>query len=133
MSEQSYKTDKPLPVLIAEESARLKRSPLVAALKGSARGTLIAAPFGGALQALRGRNPLMGAAVAGLAGGAITGLSAASLQKYENVRDEAEMRYMLRNIVAREPMAAMPHPKAAEEAVYDGAFAQGFNSVYRPY
>jgi len=101
-----------------DETARLERDPKVEGVMQGVKAAVMAAPVGAAIQALRSKNPYMGALIAGLGAGALAGASAAAIQKYKNLQTEAAMRYHMRNMVEREPTVALP----------DG-FATGFENV----
>lgn len=117
-----------------EEDVRLKKSPHVEGMIQGAKAAIVAAPLGMAVQALRGRNPLGGAAITGIGAGVIAGLIGAAAQKYKNLKTEAELRYHMRNMVEREPMVAMPEPQALSQAVnFSHGFGQGFQDVHHPY
>ena len=101
-----------------DEAARLEKSPQVEGIMQGAKAAIMAAPVGAAVQALRSKNPYMGAIIAGLGAGALAGLSAAAIQKYKNLQVEAGMRYHLRNMIDREPTVGLPN-----------SFATGFEDV----
>ena len=102
-----------------DEAAEVEKSPKVEGAIQGAKAAVIAAPLGAAIQALRGKNPYVGALIAGLGVGATAGAAAAAVQKYKNMRQEADLRYHLRNMVDREPGVALP----------DNNFVSGFNNV----
>jgi hypothetical protein len=119
------------PITIAvEEAVKAEKSPSVEGFVQGTKAALMAAPVGAAIQALRDKNPKMGALIAGLGVGALAGISAAAVQKYNNTKTEAELRYHMRNMINREPTVALPSP--IEMAQVNG-FVRGFGNVHYPY
>ena len=115
---------------VIEQDAAFNKSPKVEGTLRGAKAAVLAAPIGAAIQALRGKSPVKGALLAGLGAGLITGLGAATVQKYKNLRTEADLRYHLRNMVEREPTVALPDPEAMGQL---NGFVRGFGNVYNPY
>ena len=117
----------PVTYAIDTESA-LSQSPMIEGFLQGSKAAILAAPIGAAVQALRNKSPSAGALIAGLGAGALAGLTAASIQKYKNLKQEANIRYHLRNMIEREPEVTGP-----EVQYLQPAFNQGFSSVYNPY
>lgn len=118
--------------MVVEENVRWQKSPALAGAIEGAKAGLMAAPVGAAIQGLRGKNMPLGALISGLGAGVLTGLTAAAIQKYKNMREEAVLRYHAQNLVQDEPMAFMPPPAALNQVAYlRPGFAQGFENVHR--
>lgn len=105
MFSSGFEQKSPITYMV-ERDVQLKKDPRVEGALQGAKAALLAAPIGAAVQALRDKSPAMGALVSGLGAGLLVGLSAAAIQKYRNIRTEANMRYHLRNMVDREPGVA---------------------------
>jgi len=93
-----------------EETAVYEKSPFMQGLLAAAHGALLAAPIGASIQALRGKNPVVGALVAALGTGLITGAVRATAQDINNQEREALLRYHADRIKGREPFFFMPPP-----------------------
>jgi len=92
------------------ETKYLEKSPFIQGFLAGLKGALIGAPTGAAIQAMRGKNPLLGAVIGGLGAGFASGLAKATAQKLENVSEEEALRYHVEQMKAREPFVFMPPP-----------------------
>lgn len=127
----SFLTKKDLLTMAVEQDTAIKKSPITEGVIEGAKAALLAAPVGAAIQGIRGKNMYLGSLIAGLGAGTLAGLTSAAIQKYKNVSREADMRYHMRNMLDREPMAFMPPPQTMGEVVYmRPPFSQGFSNVY---
>ena len=120
-----------------EETAAMEKSPTVQGLIEGIKAGLMAAPVGGSVQGLRGKNIVSGAVGTGIATGLLVGGLAAAVQKWKNLRQEADLRYHARNMISREPEVFVPPrtlpPSMMMDPSMGGNFTQGFNNAYRPY
>ena len=120
-----------------EEAAEWEKSPTAQGLIEGIKAGLMAAPIGGSVQGLRGKNIVSGAVGTGLATGLLVGGLAAAVQKLKNLRAEADLRYHARNMISREPSVFVPPrslpPYMLTDPSMGGTFTQGINNVYRPY
>ena len=91
-----------------DESAYIARSPVAEGFIAGLKAALMAAPIGAGVQAMRGKNPLVGALIGAAGAGLAVGLSKGSTKKLENLNTEADLRYHAEKIKEREPMFFMP-------------------------
>ena len=116
----------------------VEKSPKIEGAYQGTKAAIIAAPLGAAIQALRGKNPYLGAAAAGISAGALTGLVAAASQKYKNMRTEAQMGYHLENMPEFYNQPQEEYQQQIPQTIYQPAdissnFSRGFESVRNPY
>lgn len=93
-----------------EDAIHVQKSPFFEGFQRGIQAGLIGAPTGALVQALRGKNPILGAIMGAAALGVPTGLLAAATQKVENLDQEAILRYHASRIKEREPLFFMPPP-----------------------
>lgn len=91
-----------------DKAVKLERSPLAEGFIAGFKAALLGAPLGAGIQAVRGKNPLVGALAGAILPGIVAGVSRAAAQKVENLNTEAAIRYHASNIKAREPLFFMP-------------------------
>jgi hypothetical protein len=114
-----------------EQDIQIQKSPITAGIIEGAKAAVIAAPMGAAIQGLRGKNMYLGGFVSGLGAALAAGLSAAGIQKFENVKQEAKLRYHMRNLIDREPAVFLPDPQDLNQIVYTRpSFSRGMENVY---
>lgn len=120
-----------------EETSEWEKSPTVQGMIEGIKAGLMAAPVGGSVQGLRGKDIVKGALGTGLATGLLVGGLAAAVQKWKNLRQEADLRYHARNMIRREPDVFIPPRSLPPSMMMDpsmgGTFTQGFSNAYRPY
>lgn len=127
----TFLTKKDLATRIIEQGEQFEKSPKVEGFIQGAKGALLAAPVAAAIQAIRGKSVGGGAFLAGVGAGVLTGLTAAAIQKFNNVKTEAGLRYHVRNLLDREPMVYMPPKQLLSQAMQESPrFGQGFENVY---
>lgn len=95
---------------VVGETIGIEKSPFVRGFIAGVKGLLLGAPTGAAVQAMRGKDPLLGAIIGGLSAGLVSGVSRGLAQKVENVDVEENMRYHALQMKAREPLIFMPPP-----------------------
>lgn len=93
-----------------EEAQVWDSSPFIRGLISGTKGALLAAPIAAAVQALRGRDPLLGGILAALGTGALLGTSRALEQKVKNQEIEGQIRYHAEQLKNREPLFFLPPP-----------------------
>lgn len=99
----------PAPVTTTiRETKILESSPFVRGFLAGMKGAILGAPMGGFVQALRGKDPIMGAIVGGLGAALAAGGAKALTQSVENTEFEENMRYHVENMKDREPFLFMP-------------------------
>jgi len=98
-----------VPTLVGD-TIGIEKSPFVQGFLAGVRGLLIGAPAGAAVQAIRGKNPIMGAIIGGLGAGLLGGITKGLAQKVDNVDVEENLRYHALRMKAREPLLFMPPP-----------------------
>ena len=91
-----------------DEATYLQKSPAAEGFMAGLKAALMAAPIGAGVQALRGKDPLIGAIIGAAGAGLVAGLARSSSRKLENLDTEAALRYHAQNIKEREPMFFMP-------------------------
>lgn len=94
-----------------EDTVHIQKSPFFEGFQRGLQAALIGAPTGAVVQAIRGKNPMLGAIMGAAVAGIPTGLAAAGAQKLDNLDQEAILRYHASRIKEREPLFFMPPPQ----------------------
>jgi hypothetical protein len=93
-----------------EENAIFQRSPFIQGLVSGTKGALLAGPLAAAVQAVRGKDPILGGIAAALVAGLAVGGAKALTQDIQNKEQEAELRYYTQRMKEREPLVFLPPP-----------------------
>lgn len=91
-----------------EETEKLDRSPFMRGIIAGSKGALLGAPVAGFVQALRGKDPVLGAVLGALGMGLLFGTSKAMEQDIANQVQEGRLRYYADRLKNREPFFFMP-------------------------
>lgn len=97
-------------VRVIEETAAWTKSPFVRGLIAGTKGLLLGAPAGALVQAMRGKNAIVGAAVGGVGAGLFAAAAKAMEQDLLNQEHEGVLRYHAERLKSREPLFFMPPP-----------------------
>jgi hypothetical protein len=109
-----------------DAETEVEKSPKIVGATQGAKAAIIAAPLGMAIQALRGRSPIVGGVVSGLAVGGAAGLLAAAMQKYKNMQTESALKYHMQNLIER-------NPEMMQNSQLPQTFSRGFENVRNTY
>jgi hypothetical protein len=117
----------PTPIASAiRETKYLESSPFIQGFLAGVKGALLGAPMGGFVQALRGKDPIIGAIVGGLGAGLVSGGVKALSQSVNNSEFEENLRYHVGNMKDREPFTFLPPPQHMQ-----GLFSRFHNLAHR--
>ena len=94
-----------------EDAVYLQRSPVAEGVAQGTKAALIGAPVGALVNALRGKDPLIGSIIGALSLGIPAALAGSTSQKLSNLDNEAIIRHHAKNIKKREPAFFMPPPE----------------------
>ena len=99
------------------ETTHWEKSPFIQGFIAGFKGALMGAPAGAAVQAIRGKDPIIGALIGGLGVGVLSGVARASAKKLESVSAEEAMRYHILQMKGREPFVFMPPSSLLQKAL----------------
>lgn len=91
-----------------EDTQQWERSPFIRGLLSGTKSALMAAPIGAAVQAIRGKNALVGALVGALGAGLTVGISRAVDQDVKNQIQEGDLKFYAERLKESEPLVFMP-------------------------
>lgn len=91
-----------------DRAIALEKSPTAEGFVAGLKAALIGAPMAAGIQALRGKDPVLGAILGAAVPGILAGIARASVQKIENLDSEANLRYHAQKIKEREPAFFLP-------------------------
>ena len=100
--------EKSLSVKATEEGIVFERSPFIRGLLSGAKGALLGAAAGAAVQAVRGKSLIPGAVLGAIGTAIMAGAARSATQDLENQETEAKLRYHAERIKTREPYFFMP-------------------------
>lgn len=93
-----------------QETEAFERSPFIQGLISGGKGALMAAPIAAAIQAIRGKDPIVGGIIAALATGAVIGTAKYVGKDVTNQEQEGMLRYHIERMKQREPLLFLPPP-----------------------